>query len=84
MTCYMKTYIITFYSHFSAIAFHKEIKKIDIQTVLMPIPRHLSSSCGTCVKINLKEHENLAYEIYDGIEKVFLINREQMELVYES
>ncbi len=43
-------YIATFYSHFGAVRFKKECKKENITAEAMPVPRDLSSSCGTCVK----------------------------------
>ena len=43
-------YIATFYSHFGAIRFKRECKKENISAEAMPVPRDLSSSCGTCVK----------------------------------
>ena len=42
-------YIATFFSHFGAIRFKKEMKDI-INPALRPVPRALSSSCGTCVR----------------------------------
>lgn len=41
--------IATFYSHFGAIRFKKECEKQDWPAKIMPVPRTLSSSCGTCV-----------------------------------
>ena len=43
-------YIATFYSHFGAVRFKKDCKKDNISAEAMPVPRDLSSSCGTCVK----------------------------------
>jgi len=43
-------YIATFYSHFGAVRFKKECKKENISAEAMPVPRDLSSSCGTCVR----------------------------------
>ena len=47
------TYIATFFSHFNAIKFSHVLKKEDISATLMPVPRRLSSSCGTCVKFTM-------------------------------
>jgi hypothetical protein len=44
-------YIATFYSHFGAIRFKKEAPGIKAPR-LMPVPRSLSSSCGTCVQFD--------------------------------
>ncbi len=43
-------YIATFYSHFGAMRFKKQCDKRSIPARLMPVPRNLSSSCGTCVR----------------------------------
>lgn len=80
----MNTFIITFYSHFSAIHFHKEMKKMGIDAILMPIPRYLSSSCGTCVKISLQQSDSIDYNAYDGLEKAFDISVQPVIMVYES
>ena len=45
----MQTFIATFFSHFGAIRFNKQLKEAGIQGKLMPVPRRVSSSCGTCV-----------------------------------
>lgn len=42
-------YIITFYSHFGAIRYRKKCKSEGIEATIMPVPRDLSSSCGSCV-----------------------------------
>ena len=45
MTC-----IATFYSHFGAVRFKKDCDGRGWPAKLMPVPRDLSSSCGTCVR----------------------------------
>ena len=45
----MNKYIATFYSHFGALSYFKAIEKQGISAKLMPVPRKVSSSCGTCV-----------------------------------
>ncbi len=42
--------IATFYSHFGAIRFKKECERNGWPARLMPVPREISSSCGTCVR----------------------------------
>ena len=44
------TYIATFFSHFGAIRFKKLCQKSGWPARVMPVPRDLSSSCGTCVR----------------------------------
>ena len=45
----MNKYIATFHSHFGATLYCKILKKQGISAKLMPVPRKVSSSCGTCV-----------------------------------
>lgn len=51
-------YIATFYSHFGAVRFKKECKQENISAEAMPVPRNLSSSCGTCVKFETDKDIN--------------------------
>ena len=46
----MITYIATFYSHYGAIQFRRNCQAMNLSAEVMPVPRDLSSSCGTCVK----------------------------------
>lgn len=43
-------YIVTFYSHFGAVRYKKLCDGAGIAARMMPVPRTLSSSCGTCVR----------------------------------
>ena len=45
----MKQYLATFFSHFGAIRFQKLCTQLHLMARLAPVPRSLSSSCGTCV-----------------------------------
>ena len=42
--------IATFYSHFGAIRFMRTCQQQGLIAQVMPVPRNLSSSCGTCVR----------------------------------
>ena len=46
----MITYIATFYSHYGAIQFRRNCQAMNLSAEVMPVPRDLSSSCGTCVQ----------------------------------
>ena len=39
----------TFFSHFGAMSYYNSIIKQGISAKLMPVPRRVSSSCGTCL-----------------------------------
>ena len=51
----MKQYIATFFSHFGALRFQKLCSQLDWPARLAPVPRSLSSSCGTCVLFQTAE-----------------------------
>lgn len=46
----VKEYIATFHSHFGAVRFHRDMLKEGKSAILQPVPRDLSSSCGTAVR----------------------------------
>ena len=51
----MKQYVATFFSHFGAIRFQKLCTQLHLRARLAPVPRSLSSSCGTCVLFEAEE-----------------------------
>ena len=68
-------YIATFFSHFGAMRCKKICDGLGIPARMMPVPRLLSSSCGTCVRIEAadegmiprtEESEQIALEETDG------------------
>lgn len=72
----MEQYIATFFSHFGATRFKKNCARKGLSAQVMPVPRSLSSSCGTCVKYytpdnpipeeHLQEIEQIVHVISDG------------------
>ena len=51
----MKQYIATFFSHFGAVRFQRLCAERGYEAQLAPVPRRLSSSCGTCVLFKTAE-----------------------------
>lgn len=43
-------YVATFYTHAAALLTYRALTKNGFSAVLQPVPRSLSSSCGTCVR----------------------------------
>ncbi|HIX83972.1 MAG TPA: DUF3343 domain-containing protein [Candidatus Megamonas gallistercoris] len=76
-------YIATFYSHFGAIRFKKLCETHNIAAKIMPVPRDLSSSCGTCVKC---EGELIALdEIHtDEVEQIAEITNTGYQIIYRA
>ncbi len=50
-----ENYIATFYSHYGAIHFRQLCTEFGFRAELMPVPRDLSSSCGTCVRFHAED-----------------------------
>ena len=74
----MQTYIATFFSHFGAIRFNKQLKELGLSGKLMPVPRRVSSSCGTCVKF---EAESDTAVHSDDLEQLFLVKGEVLTML---
>ena len=74
----MQTYIATFFSHFGAIRFSKQLKSEGIAAKLMPVPRRVSSSCGTCVKF---EAESDTAVHSDDLEQLFRLDGEELTMI---
>ena len=65
------TYIATFFSHFGAIRFKKLCQQASWPAKVMPVPRDLSSSCGTCVRYEgtaLCPDDNMPEEVEQIVE----------------
>lgn len=46
----MKRYIATFHTHLAALRSSRSLTASGIPAQMTPVPRRLSSSCGTCVR----------------------------------
>ena len=46
----MKEYIATFHTHLAALMTCRNLNGRGAKAGMMPVPRRLSSSCGTCVR----------------------------------
>ena len=63
------TYIATFFSHFGAIRFKKLCQQASWPAKVMPVPRDLSSSCGTCVRYDGTDYRPSS-EIPEEVEQI--------------
>lgn len=67
----MNRYIATFHTHLSALMSERSLKQRGMSARMAPVPRALSSSCGTCV---LYQGEEPALDAMDeDVEGVYLI-----------
>lgn len=58
---------VTFYSHYGAIQFKKEMDARGYSVALMPVPRFLSSSCGTCARLDGSMPADFSLEEIEGV-----------------
>lgn len=77
----MMDYIATFYSHFGAIRFKRACESAGLTAVVMPVPRNLSSSCGTCVKFQAQGEGDFP-EKNEEMEQIVLIADEGFRQIY--
>ena len=80
----MREFIATFHTHLSALMTSRNLTGLGIRAQMMPVPRKLSSSCGTCVRF-LAEGHNLdamdedveaVYEMMTGDDYIQLMENE--------
>ncbi|NBG87856.1 DUF3343 domain-containing protein [Isachenkonia alkalipeptolytica] len=69
-----KTCIMTFHTTYHALNFEKALKEKGIEVKLIPVPRDLSSSCGSAARFNLKDREKalaLAREYHIELDELY-------------
>lgn len=59
--------IATFHTHFGALTFQKKLRALGDSAAMMPVPRALSASCGTCVKFGMDFDPAMADEDLDAV-----------------
>ena len=81
-------YIATFYSHFGAMRFKKICDQRELAARLMPVPRDLSSSCGTCVSFEANSFEANSFDeencIREELEQVVCQSEAGYQVLYRA
>ena len=77
----MITYIATFYSHYGAIQFHRNCEAMNLKAEVMPVPRDLSSSCGTCVRF---QTEDTFPEKTEEVEQIVRVEQQGYVGIYHA
>ena len=70
----MSEFVATFHTHLSALLSCRSLEALGAEAQMMPVPRALSSSCGTCVRYRagdahleaLDEDVEAVYEVCGG------------------
>ena len=78
------TYIATFYSHFGAIRFRKLCRDRELAVTIMPVPRDLSSSCGTCARYESDTPCPAASSYPEEVEQVVEVTASGYRPVYRA
>lgn len=73
-------YIATFYSHFGAVRFKRGAAVTAPR--LMPVPRSLSSSCGTCVRFEAADDYRFTEDPHEEVEQIVRETERGYEVVY--
>ena len=76
------TYVITFFSHFGAISFNKAMKARGFASKMMPVPRAVSSSCGTGVRI--EGESDISPFADEEVDRIFLKEGDVYSLVWQN
>lgn len=78
---------MTFHSTHHALIFEKELKKRDIEVRLMPVPRQVSSSCGTAAQFPCEIKENIlkiCKDEYIEIDETFKIEKKKKNNLFSK
>jgi len=75
-------HIATFFTHFGAMSFQRKLSKLGVTGTMKPVPRNVSSSCGTCVVF---DHPfDVATMAVEDMEKVFVAEGDGYREIYCS
>ena len=76
-------YIATFHTHLGAMTFKNRLQAMgDTEAVMMPVPRALSSSCGTCVRFSPAFDQAAMYD--EDLERVVREENGVYTTLYEN
>lgn len=64
-------YLATFYTHASALMTNRALQKKGVCSKLGPVPRKVSSSCGTCVMYTSDDPH--LYDMDSDVEAVYAV-----------
>ena len=79
----MREYIATFHTHLSALMTSRNLTSLGVRAQMMPVPRKLSSSCGTCVRYSAQDPNLSAMD--EDVEAVYeRISSEEYTLLMEK
>ena len=79
----MREFIATFHTHLAALMTSRNLNACGARAGMMPVPRKLSSSCGTCVRYQAEEP--LLNKMDADVEAVYeVVGREEYTCLMEN
>ncbi|MEG0972637.1 MAG: DUF3343 domain-containing protein [Lachnospiraceae bacterium] len=79
------SYLVTFYTHLDAIIYKEYLHTISISGILMPVPRKISSSCGTCISFQYETELSLDVLLGENsTEELFLVEGSSYSLLHKT
>lgn len=77
----MTRYIATFHTHLAALRSSRSLTSAGIAAQMTPVPRKLSSSCGTCVRYEADDScsellDTDAEAVYEDTGREYILLRE--------
>lgn len=73
--------LATFHTQTGAIRFDKKLKVLGYDSILKPVPRKLSSSCGICVEFF---SEAIHFDLIEDLENIYTPNNMGYDLIYTT
>lgn len=77
-------YLATFHTHFDAVKYHKKMRSMGIAAILKPVPRKLSSSCGSCVGFTSPEELPVEQIFTSDTERLYRVDGDDFVLLGEN
>lgn len=77
-------YLATFHTHFDAVKYHKKMRSMGIAAILKPVPRKLSSSCGSCVSFTSPEELPVEQIFTSDTERLYRVDGDDFVLLGEN
>ena len=78
------TYLATFHTHFDAMKFARHWNKNGVLSEIKPVPRKVSSSCGSCVVFESDCKNDLQPFIQMNAEGIYLVVDTGYEELYKE
>lgn len=80
----MTLHVSTFFTHYDAIMFAKKLAQQGIEAKCCPVPRELSSSCGTAVRFLLDESADINTFFTKETEQLCKKNNDEWQIVLDN